>query len=142
MNAFGIIYPQYWLKSDCEHAFPLHLNIVKSAFAVPKTAGDGRSIPPLLDCHILDLQSFFFKLIMSHNAMVVMAETNDLNPVIRMWLKVAVSSFLSHKLSEFIKLAEMATVQIIGSVEDERTFSNLIFVKSKVRNRLTSHLDL
>jgi len=30
----------------------------------------------------------------------------------------------------------------LGSVEDERTFSTFIFMKSKLRNQLTTHLDL
>ncbi len=31
---------------------------------------------------------------------------------------------------------------VMGSVKDERCFSNLGFVKSKFKNRLTTHLDL
>jgi len=31
---------------------------------------------------------------------------------------------------------------IMGSIEDERCFSNLGFMKSKLKNRLTTHLDL
>jgi hypothetical protein len=31
---------------------------------------------------------------------------------------------------------------IMGSVEDERCFFNLRFMKSKLRNTLTTHLDL
>lgn len=31
---------------------------------------------------------------------------------------------------------------VMGSGEDERCFSNMGFVKSKFRNRLTTHLDL
>lgn len=46
-----------------------------------------------------------------------------------------------NRLSEFIKVAEVAITAILGSVEDERTFSTLSFMKSKVRNRLAGHLD-
>jgi len=31
---------------------------------------------------------------------------------------------------------------VLGNVEDERTFSTLTFMKSKLKNRLTTHLDL
>jgi hypothetical protein len=34
------------------------------------------------------------------------------------------------------------TLQVLGSVEDERTFSNVAFLKNKLRNRLTEHLPL
>jgi hypothetical protein len=33
-------------------------------------------------------------------------------------------------------------VQILGSIEDERTFSNLVFMKSKLHKKLTTHLNL
>jgi hypothetical protein len=33
-------------------------------------------------------------------------------------------------------------VTVIGLVEDERTFSILNYIKSKVRNNLQEHLDL
>lgn len=45
------------------------------------------------------------------------------------------------KLYEFMKVVEIAHVQVLGTVEDERTF-NSFFIKSKLRNQLTTHLDL
>jgi hypothetical protein len=36
---------------------------------------------------------------------------------------------------------EITMVQVLGSIEDERTFNNLAFMKSKLRNKLTTHLD-
>jgi hypothetical protein len=45
-------------------------------------------------------------------------------------------------LSKFVKLAQMAIVLIINNIEDERTFSTLIFMKFKVRNWLVEHLDI
>jgi hypothetical protein len=41
-----------------------------------------------------------------------------------------------------VKLAEMTMVQIVGSVEDERCFSTLAFMKLKLCNKLTTHLPL
>ena len=41
-----------------------------------------------------------------------------------------------------MKLAEIAYIQVLGSVEDERTFSTLSFIKNRLRNRLTTHLEL
>ncbi len=43
---------------------------------------------------------------------------------------------------KYVKLAEMAMVQIVGSVEDERCLSTLAFMKSKLCNRLITHLPL
>jgi hypothetical protein len=41
-----------------------------------------------------------------------------------------------------VKLVELVTVQILSSVEDERCFSTLAFMKSKLCNRLTIHLSI
>ena len=41
-----------------------------------------------------------------------------------------------------MKVVEIAHVQVSTNVEDERTCSSLSFLKSKVRNLLTTYLDL
>jgi hypothetical protein len=41
-----------------------------------------------------------------------------------------------------VKLAEIGSVLVLGSVEDERCFSSLKFLKSCQRNRLGKHLPL
>jgi hypothetical protein len=41
-----------------------------------------------------------------------------------------------------MKIAELVVVTVLGSVEDERTFSTLNFMKNKLRNRLSTHLPL
>jgi hypothetical protein len=41
-----------------------------------------------------------------------------------------------------MNLIELAIVQIITSVEDEKTFSTLSFVKSKLHNHLAGHLNI
>jgi hypothetical protein len=46
-------------------------------------------------------------------------------------------------ISEWIKLAQLALVQVHGSIEDERMFSAMAYLKSKHRNRLQeSHLNV
>jgi hypothetical protein len=39
-----------------------------------------------------------------------------------------------------VKLVELVMVQILGSVEDERCFSTLAFMKLKFHNRFITHL--
>jgi hypothetical protein len=41
-----------------------------------------------------------------------------------------------------MNLIELAIVQIISSVKNERTFSTLSFMKSKLHNHLTWHLNI
>ena len=47
---------------------------------------------------------------------------------------------LLSKLSEFIKLFEIAVTVVLGSYKNEQAFLNLAFVKNKIRNRLGGHL--
>jgi hypothetical protein len=48
-----------------------------------------------------------------------------------------------HKmLLEYLKLVQLAIIMVLGSVEDGMTFSNVNFLKSKLWNQLTIHLDL
>ncbi len=79
---------------------------------------------------------------MSHNVEAVVHEPSNVNLVTRMWLKIQSFPLLVLKLSEYIKVVEIAMVQVLGLIEDERTFNNLVFMKSKMRTRLTTHLDL
>lgn len=47
-----------------------------------------------------------------------------------------------HKLLKYLKLVQIAMVQVIGFVEDKVCFSNLNFIKFKFHNWLTTHLKL
>jgi hypothetical protein len=49
---------------------------------------------------------------------------------------------LKNKILEYIKLAELAIVQVIGFVEDEHWFFMLNFMKTKLWNWLTMHLEI
>jgi hypothetical protein len=57
-----------------------------------------------------------------------------------LWVKVRQNTLILNRLSEFIKVVELTVTVVLGSVEDERTFSTLGFMKSKIRNRLGIYL--
>jgi hypothetical protein len=79
---------------------------------------------------------------MLNNAQWAVDNNFGMNPLTCLWLKLSSNALLASKLSEFLKLAKIAAVTILGFVEDERTFSTLNYMKSKVRNNLQDHLDL
>jgi len=60
----------------------------------------------------------------------------------QVWRRLTGSDFLTSQLSEFIKLAEWGLVMSPGSVEDERVFSSMKFLKDSLRNKLSTHLAL
>jgi hypothetical protein len=41
-----------------------------------------------------------------------------------------------------MNMVKLVLVEVVGSVEDKRCFSTLSFMKSKLQNRLITHLPL
>jgi hypothetical protein len=66
----------------------------------------------------------------------------DLNPLSRLWKKLFSNPLLSACFSEFMVVVELTVVQIMGFVEDEKTFSTFTFMKTRLWNRLCEHLGL
>jgi hypothetical protein len=79
---------------------------------------------------------------MKLNASACMTLAFDLNPLTKMWHLVTTSQVLSFNFPKYVKLIELAMVQIVGNVEDERCFFTLTFMKSKLWNWLSTHLPL
>ncbi len=65
-----------------------------------------------------------------------------MNPATRMWLKIQSSPLLVLKLNDYIKVAKIAMVQVLGLIEDEKIFNNFAFMKNKLHKKLITHLDL
>jgi hypothetical protein len=61
--------------------------------------------PPLLDSHMLNVQSSCFKLTMFHNVKGAMAEHLKLNPMTKLWMRIIFSPILSENFSKYNKLA-------------------------------------
>jgi hypothetical protein len=78
---------------------------------------------------------------MKSQAPKVMNELCDKNLVSKMWVTINNNTLLTKWLSEFLKLAKIVMVSILGFVEDECTFSMLTFMKNKLHNRLEPNLD-
>jgi hypothetical protein len=93
-------------------------------------------------CINFDLQRFYFVLFTKNKSQVVTTLTHDINLFTRLWKGLTTNQILFHHTRKYINLIEIATIKIIGSMEDEHTFNNKSFMKSKLRNRLTTHLDL
>ncbi len=87
--------------------------------------------PFFLDSHIFDVKSSCFRLTISHNAEGAITEHSELNLATRLWTRINSSLILNQKLSKYNKLAKIVMVQVLGTVEDERTFNNLSFMKNK-----------
>jgi hypothetical protein len=147
--AFGILYPQYWVQEGVEEAFPKHLDVLKAHFCestVQQARGEDElpqvRIPGILSAQALDIQQSLFKVTMKAQASTCMKPPFERNPYSRLWDNIGSSQILSKMIPEYLKLAEIGCVFVLGSVEDERTFSSLKFLKSRLRNRLGENLPL
>ncbi len=91
---------------------------------------------------ILDQHSTFFKLTMLNHFQDAMLPQNDVNPTTRLWERIVPNGILNHKLFKWFKMAKLCNVIMLGNMEDECTFSNLAFMKTKFQNWLITHFDL
>jgi hypothetical protein len=148
VNAIGVVFPQYWCDPNSLELFPLHVEVLKKYFCVAREVESDREggqktlVTEVLNRTDLDNQTSLFKTTMIKNSVKVMEDAlNGRNPLTLLWTRLQSSSYLYSYISEWFKVADIAVTTVIGSVEDERTFSTLSWMKSKVRNRLNAHLD-
>jgi hypothetical protein len=145
LDTLGIVYPQYWLLVGVEVSFQKHLNVLKAYYGESKWIMEGdenkQLVPAILDCFQLEVQELLFKLAVLSNAQAAMESLDTLNPLTHLWQMLDANTALAKSFSEYVKLAQIAMIHVLGSVEDERCFSSLNFLKDKLRNRLDeSHL--
>ena len=121
MNALGVVFPQYWLQPNCEELFPMHVKTLRGHYSMHRTVNFGtkdepvmREIEPLIDGRLLSLQTSLFKLTMKSHAKEAMEEPRDQNPVTKLWVKVGQNALMLNRVSEFIKVAEIALRRCLG----------------------------
>ncbi len=89
-----------------------------------KVRKDGVLMKGLLDDHELDMQCSYLKILtMVSNNEAITNFYFFMNPIIWLWAKFNFGSIFKHKCLKFIKLVEIACVQVLGFVEDEFYFS-------------------
>jgi len=141
MDALRVVYPQYWLQqSSPEISFRKHLDVLKSFYGEAQWVRNDDNkclIPTLLDRFELEVQQPLFKMAMISNATTAMDSLGKVNPLTRLWRMLDANNALAKSMSEYVKLAEIAMIHVLGSVEDERCFSSLSFLKDQLRNRLS-----
>ena len=77
---------------------------------------------------------------MVYNFKAIFQPAFDVNPLIRLWRALDVASICI--FPKYMKLAKMVAIHVLGSVQDERCFSTLSFLKSKLLIFLDQHLQL
>jgi hypothetical protein len=147
LDAMEVVYPQYWRdEKAAEISFRKHLKVLKEHFGQPRWIEEDEKkklVAPVLDCFQLELWQPLFKLSMVSNAMHAMERPFNTNPFTKLWRSLDANTELVAQFLEYLKLAQIAMVYVLGSVEDERVFSSLTFLKDKLHNRLSAdHLGI
>jgi hypothetical protein len=151
LDAFGIIYPQYWIQEGADESFQQHLSVLKTFYCTTREVNGGKplleggdpfTVPEFLSASKLEVQQGLFKVTMKANTEAACAPPFTVNPLVKLWRQLTSSRHLCKFNSEYVKLAEVGSVLVLGFVEDERCFSTLKFLKSCQRNRLGKHLPL
>jgi hypothetical protein len=123
MDVLRVVYPQYWLNESASETFGQHLDVLKQSFGVSKRVKEDFVVPALLDVQYLANQPAFFKLSMLSNSQWIIEHSFEVNPLSRLWQKLGSNALLASKLSEFVKIAEVAIVTVLGFVEDKCTLN-------------------
>lgn len=80
----------------------------------------------------MNLQQSLFKLTMLSNSKKAMVGLKAKeNPLAKLWVGLSADQLLCSHISEWFKIVELAIVTLIGSIEDERNFSNMAWIKKK-----------
>jgi len=96
----------------------------------PKVFGNSTTFVGPLVNHFFLLA--FFKLMIQNHCQATMLLPLDCNPTTRLWERLGLNGILNHQLSKWFKFVELCMVMVLGNVKDEHTFSNLVFMKSKL----------
>jgi hypothetical protein len=116
---------------------------------------NGRTVPPLLSTDALKRQTGSFRNVMQKAAPTFMqrheaacqAAQHDNKPALppaikQFWNEIGCMPSVAATFPEFIRLVQIAMVMVGGSVQDERVFSTLAFIKNDLRScLLEEHLD-
>ena len=70
-----------------------------------------------------------------------MENPNEEGAVIKLWKNLGERNQLRESIPKYFKLTDLCLTMILGLVEDERVFSALGFLKSKLRNKLDKNLE-
>jgi hypothetical protein len=84
----------------------------------------------------------YFVVTMKSSCNSTMLPLFSCNPTSWLWQRLGSNGILEERLSKFLELIEISIVITLGSIEDERTFSTLTYIKNKLKNHFTIHLDM
>lgn len=157
LQALRLAYPEYWrgsLQPDGGYSPPTsadvrkQLHVLEVQFGRAATTSSGMDVPAKLAMDKLEDQLVIFADEAKDIAIGVLtdvaADKLHASKVTQAWwLKLAALPGAQVNYAEWLRLGKLALTIVPGSVEAERAFSNVAYLKSKLRNRmLQPHLSV
>ena len=105
-----------------------------------KKLDQGIVVSTIIGSQLIDVQSSFFKMSTRSICMWAVEIFGDLSLVTIIWQKLSMNALMASRLYEFHKLAKRIVVKNMGTIEDERVFSTMSFMKTKLRIKLVQPL--
>lgn len=143
LEAMGCVYPQFWhsIGDNPNDAKMYHKKLEELILTFSKDAYcNGQPIEGILNLDHLRKQCKQFALVMKQQ-LVNLENPFEPGSITRLWKRIDQSEALHIVIPEYLKLVYLCQTMILGSVEDERVFSALGILKSKIRNKLDKNLE-
>jgi hypothetical protein len=141
MDALGNVYPQYWLQPQAEVLIEGHFPVIKAHYCFERHGEDDVISPSILSLSKLNHECSQCKGAIKANAADAIQKPITLSPLTKLWRTLSLFCVLKGYFGEWFKVAEIVAVQVLGSVEDKRTFSIVSFSKNQLRNCFSEHLN-
>ncbi|KAH7405300.1 hypothetical protein KP509_15G064700 [Ceratopteris richardii] len=143
LEAMAIVHPLYWNhakdKSLLTNDFKSKVQVLSDNFGKNAYLGS-RILEGIINPNLKKKQSGIFGQTMWEQFDFV-KDPSNLGAMTKLWKKLDISPFLKESMSEYFKVANLCITMILGSVEDERLWSSLTFIRNATRNRLNKNLD-
>jgi hypothetical protein len=134
LDAMAIVDPRFWANPvQLDERTKAALQVLKKQYGNPILVPNSAPVTPLLDSKRLDQQLASFK--------IAMETGKACGSMTSCWQVLASMPTMFKSISEFARLAELVIAIPVCSVENERVFSVLKYIKSPIRNKLTVHLN-
>ena len=118
MDAFSIIYPQFWLVEVSEKDLQTHVSVIKKFFGQPKeiesSLGNWEWTREIISPTALDKQLECFKISMASNSLHAMRAIDPhIHPLTKLWHNLSLSPMLPTVFPQYFKLAELAMIMVL-----------------------------
>ncbi|KAH7314796.1 hypothetical protein KP509_21G020700 [Ceratopteris richardii] len=143
LEAMAIVHPLHWNhakdKSLLTNDFKSKVQVLSDHFGKNAYLAD-RILEGIINPNLKKKQSGIFGQTMWEQFDFIKDPSNP-GSMTKLWKKLDISPFLKESMSEYFKVANLCLTMILGSIEDERLWSSLTFIRNATRNRLNKNLD-